>query len=65
MDEKIEVEFWEVPCQNVCFGAVEIEIALDVTAKLVYDFVTYYGANITEAGELGMRTGPMPVRSHS
>jgi hypothetical protein len=51
MDEKIDVEFWEIPRQNVCFGAVEIEIALEVTTQLVYDFVTYYGAKITEAGE--------------
>jgi hypothetical protein len=30
---------------------VEIEIAFEVTTQLVYDFVTYYQAEITEAGE--------------
>jgi hypothetical protein len=51
MDEKIVVESWEIPRTNVCFGTVEIEIALKLTTQLVYDFVTYYGAEITEAGE--------------
>jgi hypothetical protein len=52
MDGKIDAELWEVPRQNVCFGAVEIEIALEVRTQLVYDFVTYYGVEITEANEL-------------
>jgi hypothetical protein len=52
MDEKIDVEFCAIPRQDVCFGAVEVEIALDMTAKLVYDFATYYGAKSTEAGEI-------------
>jgi xylose isomerase len=51
MDEKINVELWEIPRQDVCFGAVEIEIVFEVTTQLVYDFFTYYGAEITEAGE--------------
>jgi hypothetical protein len=52
MDEKIDVEIWEIPRQDVCFGAVEIEIAFEVTTQLVYDFVTYYQAEVTETGEL-------------
>jgi hypothetical protein len=51
MDEKIDVELWEIPRQDVCFGAVEIEIAFKVTTQLVYDFVTYYQAEITETCE--------------
>jgi hypothetical protein len=51
MNKKIDVEFWEVPRQNICFGAVKIEIVLEVTTQLVYNFVTYYGAEITEASE--------------
>jgi hypothetical protein len=51
MDEKIGVELWEIPRQDVCFGAVEIEIAFKVTTQLVYDFVTYDRAEITETGE--------------
>jgi hypothetical protein len=52
MDEKINVELWEIPCQDVCFGAVEIKVALEVTTQLVYNFVTYYQAEVTETGEL-------------
>jgi hypothetical protein len=52
MDEKIDVELWEIPRRDVCFGAVEIEIALEVMTQLVYDFVTYYRAEVTETGEL-------------
>jgi hypothetical protein len=51
MDEKINVELWEIPLQNVGFGAMEIEIALEVTTQFVYGFVPYYGAKITLAGE--------------
>jgi hypothetical protein len=51
MDEKIDVELLEIPCQDVCFGAVEIEIALEVTTQMVYDFVTYYRAEVTETSE--------------
>jgi hypothetical protein len=51
MDEKIDVELWEIPRQDVCFGAVEIEIAFKVTTQLVYNSVTYYRAEVTEAGE--------------
>jgi hypothetical protein len=52
MDEKIDVELWKISRQNVGFGAVEIEIALEVTTQLVYDFVTYYRVEIAETGEL-------------
>jgi hypothetical protein len=51
MDEKIDVELWKIPRQDIGFGAVEIEIAFEVTTQLVYDFVTYYQAEITETGE--------------
>jgi hypothetical protein len=51
MDEKIDVELWEFLCQDVCFGAVEIKIAFEVTAQLVDNFITYYRAEITETGE--------------
>jgi hypothetical protein len=51
MDEKINVELWEIPHQDVCFGAVEIKIAPEVATQLVYDFVTYYQAEVTENGE--------------
>jgi hypothetical protein len=52
MDEKINVELWEIPRQHVGFGAVEIEIAFEVTTQLVDNFVTYYRAEIAETGEL-------------
>jgi hypothetical protein len=51
MEEKIDVELWVISCQNVGFGAVEIEIAFEVTTQLVYDFITYYRAEIAEPGE--------------
>jgi xylose isomerase len=51
MDEKIDVELWEIPCQNVGFGAVEIEIAFELTTQLVDNFVTYYRAETAETGE--------------
>jgi hypothetical protein len=51
MDEKIDVELWEISRQNAGFGAVEIEIAFEVTTQLVYDLVTYYRAEIAEPGE--------------
>jgi hypothetical protein len=51
MDEEINVELREIPHQDVCFGAVEIKIAFEVTTQLVYDFVTYYRAEITETAE--------------
>jgi hypothetical protein len=51
MDEKMDVKLWEIPRQDVCFGAMEIEIAFEVTTQLVYNFVTYYRAEITETGE--------------
>jgi hypothetical protein len=35
MDEKIDVEFWKIPRQNVSFGAVEIKIVLNKTANFV------------------------------
>jgi hypothetical protein len=52
MDEKIDVELWEISCQNIGFGAVEIEIVYKVTTQLVNDFVTYYLAEIAETCEL-------------
>jgi xylose isomerase len=51
MDEKIDVELWEIPYQHVGLGAVEVEIAFEVMPQLVYDFVTYYRAEIAENGE--------------
>jgi hypothetical protein len=51
MDEEINVSFWEVPWKNVCFRTVEIEIAFKMRAKLINNFVTYYGAKIAEASE--------------
>jgi hypothetical protein len=41
MDEEIDVEFWEASCHDVCFGAVVIEIAIKMTAKLINDFVAH------------------------
>jgi hypothetical protein len=52
MDENIDVELWEIPRQDVCFGAVKIETELEVTTKMVYDSVTYYRAEVTETSEL-------------
>lgn len=51
MDEEIDVELRELPRQHVGFGAVEIEIAFEVTTQLVDNFVTYYRTEIAEAGE--------------
>jgi hypothetical protein len=51
MDEEIDVELRELSRQHVGFGAVEIEIAFEVTTQLVENFVTYYRTEIAEAGE--------------
>jgi hypothetical protein len=51
MDEKTDVELWEIPCQHVGFGAVEIKIVFEVTTQLVGNFVTYYRTEIAETGE--------------
>jgi hypothetical protein len=52
MDEKIDVELWEISRQHVGFGTVKIEITFEVTTQLVDNFVTYYRAEIAETGEL-------------